>query len=163
PTKLEAGQHKAAKDEDILGRRRLLLDIDPERPDKSKTDATDLEKQHAFDLADEVAQFLLRLGWPAALVGASANGPHLIYPMALPNDRASKALAERLLRGLSARFSNDTAEIDTSVYNASRIAKLPGSWSRKGDGQGDRPHRQARVLLAPAGPGLVTAEMIEAA
>ena len=46
-------------------------------------------------------------------------------------------------------FSDDCVEIDTSVFNASRITKLYGTITRKGADTEERPHRQSRILDIP--------------
>jgi hypothetical protein len=42
-------------------------------------------------------------------------------------------------------FSTDRVKVDTVVFNPSRIGKLYGSTSRKGDDTADRPHRRSYI------------------
>jgi hypothetical protein len=77
------------------------------------------------------------------------NLAHLLYRVCLPNDEASTDLLKRVLEALAQRFNNDTATIDTNVFNASRIVKLPGTVAQKGDNTTERPHRLSRILEAP--------------
>ena len=51
---------------------------------------------------------------------------------------------------LSSRFSNDKAEVDTSVFNPSRLVKIfPVDWARKGENTNDRPHRLSQNIEFP--------------
>ncbi len=52
--------------------------------------------------------------------------------------------------------------MDTSVGNAARISRLPGTWNRKGEDTTDRPHRRAKVLSYPDTFMPVTKEMLAA-
>lgn len=146
---------KLTADADVPTRRWLIIDVDPIRAEGFKKDsATDEEKAGAVEVADRVRGFLAGERWPAPLVMDSGNGVHLYYrlPEAQPGgpvaDSAADPLATLLLL-LKATFGNDAAEIDTTVYNSSRIMKVPGTWSRKGPGSPDRPHRQSAVLEVP--------------
>jgi hypothetical protein len=96
---------------------------------------------------DAVRGGLDSLGWPPPLVLDSGNGFHLWYPIDLP--AADGGRVGRVLKGLACLYDTPAAAVDTSVFNPSRIAKLPGTWARKGDATADRPHRMARVLEAP--------------
>jgi hypothetical protein len=138
---------KGAADNDVLRRRLLLVDLDPRRP--ADTSATDGEKGHALTLADGVTDFLRERGFPDPVVIDSGNGVQLIFAVDLPNDGAARALTKVLLEGLAGRFNSAEVEVDTKVHNASRISKVPGTWARKGESTGERPHRLARILKAP--------------
>ncbi len=78
----------------------------------------------------------------------SGNGYHLWYPIDLPAD--DEGVVKGILRALALRHDSAEAKVDTLVDNPSRLMKIPGSWSRKGDSTADRPHRMARVLEVPA-------------
>lgn len=135
----------SAGDKDILARRLLFVEVDPERP--SGICATDAEKVEARSVAAAVAEHLRAAGWPDPIEIDSGNGHYLLYRVDLPTDDGG--LVERCLRALAERFNTATAHIDTAVFNPSRIARLPGSLNRKGDNTTDRPHRPCRVLSAP--------------
>jgi len=51
----------------------------------------------------------------------------------LPNDEAATEVVRGVLTTLDALFSNETITVDTANYNASRVWKLYGTMSRKGD------------------------------
>ena len=69
---------------------------------------------------------------------------------------------ERCLKALAARYDSKDAIIDPSVYNPSRIAKIPGTLAGKGDPTPDRPHRQSSIVSAPEVWSCVPTERLEA-
>lgn len=138
----------AARDKEIARRRRLLVDLDPTRPDP-KTSSTDEEKAAARALALQVREHLTGRGWPAPILGDSGNGYHLVYAIDLPNDNPSTWLVEWVLKVLDRRFSTSAVKVDTSVFNAGRISKLYGTMACKGPNTPDRPHRLTRIVEAP--------------
>ncbi len=146
---------KAVKDVDVGRRRWLFLDIDAKREGHKKESATEDEKALAFAVAEQVRDFLREEhGWPAPVEADSGNGAYLLYPIDLPNDDASRDLVQAVLVELADRFDTEAVEIDTVCYNASRLAKVPGTLSLKGANSVDRPHRQARRVPSrqrPAG------------
>ena len=50
------------------------------------------------------------------------------------------------LKILKVMFDDSKSEVDSTVYNASRIWRVYGTWARKGDSTPDRPHRRSKVL-----------------
>jgi P4 family phage/plasmid primase-like protien len=140
-----------ARDRDVARRGRLFLDVDPVRPeDKKETCATDAEKAAAREVAELVRDYLVGvLGWPAPVVVDSGSGVALLFAVELPNDEASRELIRRVLLALAARFDSAEAKIDTSVFNASRLCRIPGTVNRKGEHTPERPHRTGGVLDAP--------------
>jgi hypothetical protein len=156
------GKGRAVRDDDVTRRRWLLLDIDPARAEGFlKDSATDQEKEAAVSLAGQVKAHLTGLGWPLPVEADSGNGHYLLYRIDEPNDETAKELLRKALLVLSAQF-NQGGSIDTSVYNASRIAKLPGGWARKGPGTADRPHRMSRLVSVPDSVLVVTRAQLEA-
>jgi len=135
----------SVKDKDINCRDLLLIDID--KVGYKGQSSTDSELEAARLLSEQVSLYLKELGWEEAICMMSGNGYHLYYILNdLPNDETSKALVEGTLRELAEHFNNDIVAIDTVVYNASRITKVPGSIARKGENTVERPHRMAVVL-----------------
>lgn len=146
-TKLPPGAPTTA-DADIIRRRWLLVDIDPERP--SGISSTDEEHVRALEMAGRVAGFLTEFcGFPAPVRADSGNGAHLLYRIDLPNDEESKALITRCLQALGAAFSGRGCDIDQTVFNAARIGRLYGTVARKGDHTPERPHRRSKILEVP--------------
>jgi hypothetical protein len=144
-------------DKDIIHRRRLLIDVDPRR--RAGVSATDAEKDFAKGVAVRVRNHLHSLGFPLPLTADSGNGFHLFYSVDLPADDGE--LIKNFLRSLDAKFSTAEAAVDTSVFNASRIVKIPGSLARKGDSVPERPHRRSCLKTRPKSFTVVPLELIE--
>lgn len=147
-----AGSRSSARDDDVLTRRWLLVDVDPVRP--ADVASTGDERQAAWAVADLVRRSLVAEGLPEPLVADSCNGWHLQLPVEMPNDEPSKLLCKAFLHQLAGRFGNDSAKIDTSVYNAARICRLYGTVSRKGEATTpERPWRRSRLFgrMTPSG------------
>jgi hypothetical protein len=134
----------AAKDVDIRYRDLLLIDID--RVGDTSCPASQSELDAAKVLALEIQDFLVERGWPDPILVMSGNGYHLYYILeGVPNDSDSASLVRQFLKNLASRFDNGLVGVDTSVYNASRITKVPGTVARKGIETHDRPYRMAEV------------------
>lgn len=137
-------QGGSAKDKDILYRNLLLIDID--RAGVTKDPATDADITAAKSLAKKIAKYLAGRGWPKPIQVMSGNGWHLYYKLdQLSNDDNTTELIKRVLKQLAKRFNNSDVNIDTVVYNASRITKVPGTIMRKGEEAEGRPYRKAVV------------------
>ena len=135
----------AAKDQDVQSRRMLLIDID--RSGDTKQPANEEEAEYAKTLAQEVSTYLGILGWPDPTRMMSGNGHHLYYRLTeIENNAETKNLIKRTLLNLATRFNTPEVSIDTSVFNASRITKIPGTIARKGVESESRPYRMAVVL-----------------
>jgi hypothetical protein len=131
-------------DADIVRRVGLVFDADPVRP--AGISATEAEKALARELIDRLVSCLTARGWPAPILADSGNGFHARYKIDLAADDGT--LVERVLKA-AAMFSDDRVKIDDSISNPSRIIKLHGTMSRKGDDIPARPHRLTRVLSIP--------------
>jgi hypothetical protein len=135
----------SAKDKDIAYRDLLLIDID--KVGHKGESSTDAELDAAKLLSEQIADYLESEGWDHPIRMMSGNGYHLYYILGeLPNDDKTKRLVEGALRELAEKFDNSVVAIDTVVYNASRITKVPGTIARKGENTSERPHRMAVVL-----------------
>jgi hypothetical protein len=132
-------------DADITWRRHFLLDIDPKR--RSGISATD--EEHALAQAmtrGVIADLDKTYDMEPVLAGTSGNGGFAWYRIDLPNDADATRLIKQVLAALAQMFDEPLCQIDTSVYNAARIAKIPGTIAAKGDhmvgqDQPDRPWR----------------------
>lgn len=156
---LDRAEHTTT-DKDILRRRFLFVDIDPVRP--VGISATREERTAALDATDAVVAYLTDLGWPApAIVGSSGNGGAIFYRVDLPNTLESTQLVSRVLKRLASLFDSEAATIDTSVSNAARIVKLPGTAAAKGRQTVDRPWRFAIMTTNPDA-GVVDVEQLDA-
>jgi hypothetical protein len=155
------GHAKSATKKDIVARRWLFFDIDPVKPDEDVS-ATGEEKVHAIDRACDIAAHLAEQGWPDPVMVDSGNGAYLLYRIDLPADDLSRGIVKEVLTTLAEKFNDDAAKIDPVVHDAPRLAKLPGTWARKGPDTPDRPHRMARLIHVPSQLGVVTAEQLNA-
>lgn len=139
---------EATTDADIIRRRFLPLDIDPVR---DVSPATHREHCEALALQGRIADsdFMASLGFARPVEMDSGNGAYLLYPIDLPNDTAARGMIKRCLEALASRFNCDRAHVDTSVYNASRIMRVPGTLNCKGTPTPDRPYRRALLTTVP--------------
>jgi hypothetical protein len=139
----EAQSGELTSDQHITRRQWLLIDADPVRV--SGVSAADSEKNMALDIARKIKNFLREENvWPDPVCADSGNGYHLLYRIDLPANDGG--LVERCLTSLAKRFDTEKVKIDQSVFNASRICKVYGTLSRKGDSTELRPHRPSRIL-----------------
>jgi RecA-family ATPase len=144
---------------DPAERRWMFLDVDPIRPDG--VSATEEEKDLARNLAWAVDEFLSDLGWPPPLIIDSGSGIHLFYRISLPSNELIKAHCSKFLRAISEVFSTATVRIENDLFGAQQMARVPGSWNRKGPGTGDRPHRPVLVLSCPETLEIVSLDLIQ--
>jgi len=152
-----AGKNALTGDQHIVRRRELLIDVDFRRP--SGISATDSEKEATRNKANEIYRFLKERGWPEPVVADSGNGYHLRYLVDLPVE--DDHLIERLLTALADRFDGEGVELDRTVFNPSRIARLYGTLASKGDNTLGRPHRLSKILKAPQRSRAVTPEQLQ--
>ena len=145
-------------DVDVIRRRWLFIDIDPDRP--SGISSTEDERQAARLALDEVVSFLDNKDWPQPIVAMSGNGWYLLYPISLPNDPSSLELVRGVLVSLATRFNNEAVHIDTTVCNAARLAGLIGSMKVKGDFLTDRPHRRSQLESVPQQLAVISEELL---
>jgi hypothetical protein len=161
PAREDLGAEEAASDEDVLSRRWLFIDLDPVKAVKDDC-ASDQEKAACLAAGETLLTSLSESGWPEPVVVDSGNGCYLLYRVELPNDEGARELCRGVLHAL-AGLCGDGAKVDRSVHNASRIARLPGTWNRKGTATLERPHRLCRLLHVPeGGPQVVSRELLEA-
>ena len=157
---IKAGKETDATSDDyIVARRRLTIDIDPERK-PGGISATDEEKALALELAEKISSDLSLQGWPEPILADSGNGYHLNHAVDLPV--ADGGLVERFLKSLSAKYSTPAVKVDTALFNPSRIIRLYGTMARKGDSTTTRPHRWSMVISGPEELTVVDLALIEA-
>jgi hypothetical protein len=152
-------QRQLTADADILRRTGLVFDADPVRT--AGISATEAEKALARGRIDQLKEELNRRGWPVPILADSGNGYHARYKIDLANNDGAIELVDRVLKAASASFSDGRVKIDTSLSNASRIIKLCGTMSRKGDHTDARPHRWSAVISAPNDLQVVPVELLE--
>jgi hypothetical protein len=119
----------AVRDSDILRRRYLLVDFDPRNTCQPATvDESDAVSATAHKL--EMDLFYRNGDDPISVF--SGNGAHVYLPVDLPNDECSKTLCREVLKCFASKYDSSAAQVDTSVFNAARITKVPGTIARKG-------------------------------
>ena len=132
-----------ARDSDIGQERIFCVDVDPTGDRPTGTASTEEELNAAFDVAAAIKKDLWRRGIPSAL-GMSGNGYYVLVRIP-ERDFSEEARRERriLLKHFARTYGTADVEVDTAVANASRIMKVLGTRSIKGDDAGDygRPHR----------------------
>lgn len=134
-------------DNDIFGYDWLMLDFDPKRP--SGTSSSDAELEIAHQKAVQVYKYLNQCGFNQPIVAVSGNGYHLLYKIRMQNTTENSRLIENTLKTLNTLFSENNIDIDTKVYNPSRICKLYGTVARKGANTPERPHRLSKIISMP--------------
>lgn len=134
-------------DAEIIRRRWFLIDLDPIRP--TGISSTDGELDLAIRKADDISEWLSSLGWPLPLRSNSGNGAHLMYRIDEPNDDQTRLDIEAATKMLAAIFTDDKIQVDTTVWNAARIWKIPGTIAAKGSSTDERPHRVAMLTQIP--------------
>lgn len=153
------------KNEDITGRRWLLVDIDPIRnPDES---ATDEERNEAKRTARKIADDLRTLGWPYPVRCRSGNGAYLLYRIDLPNDKPAADLVKRVTAVLAAKYTSEHVDIDKGVWNANRLIRVMGTTARKGqncqggEGSPAREWREAYFFPPKKPPRIVKRSLLK--
>ena len=153
--RVELYARHTTSDGEIVRRRWLLVDLDPQRP--AGISSTDEEHQAALLRARECRDWLKQERWPDPVFADSGNGAHLLYRIDAPNNAAAKNLLSASLAALASRFSDNRVSVDPTTFNASRISKLYGTLAAKGDSVPalGRIHRLARMLdvFRPSGGG----------
>lgn len=135
-------------DNNIFARDWVLIDLDPKRP--SDTNATNEEKIKTQKVVNKIYSFLRGVGFTSPVIADSSNGYHLLYKVAMKNSPENTELVKDFLNALSIMFSDNEVEVDTSVYNASRICKVYGTRSRKGSNTKTRPQRLSGIIRVPS-------------
>jgi P4 family phage/plasmid primase-like protien len=156
------GDGKAIADRHIERRTGFYVDIDPTRrhPDGGKVCANDDERIWAESAMERVVLLGAFHGLSEPLVVDSGNGYQIHYRVDLPNDDGSKSLVKSVLQRFASFIDCDLGKVDTSVCNAARLARLPGTYNHKGPHTADRPHRLAKIVSAPA-DGVLKITVIE--
>ena len=150
----------ATSKQDIEHRWFLPIDVDCERP--SGVSSTNVEKEQAYRKASDVYYFLLQNGISQPVVCDSSSGYHLLIPIDMENTQEAETAIKTFLEILSLRFTDDHVKIDTVLFDANRILRLPGSFGRKGRSTDERPHREAKILSVPQMMQRMTLEQIQA-
>lgn len=157
--KITLSYKATTSDNDIINRDWILIDLDPKRP--SDTNSTDEEKKNVQDMVNRIYSYLKSVGFASPIIADSSNGYHLLYKVAMNNTPENTTLVKQFLNAISLMFSTDKVEVDTSVFNASRICKLYGTTSRKGTNTELRPQRESNILRIPKEVKITPKKLIE--
>lgn len=147
--------NKHTKDEGVITRQWLLLDIDIEREVKGIA-ASQAEIDVSWVLACQIRDRLVTEGWCQPVEALSANGIHMLWPINLEariqgNTELVKSWLGAMARlGTAMQSGAITASVDCSVSNPGQITKLYGSYVGKGGNTPERPHRYSRLIHVPA-------------
>jgi hypothetical protein len=153
-------------DNQIVSRQWLLVYCDPVRVDSTgtplkdqKVSSTDEEKAQSLGVIGEIYKYLKARGWAIPTSADSGNGYHLLYNLGdMPSTPELTATIKNVLQHLAAKFNTAFVNVDTTVYNPSRITKAYGSMACKGPDTDDRPHRES--CIRKVGSGSVTLEQL---
>lgn len=129
-----------ASDADVTRRRLFYIDVDSVRPSAINASASEIDA--AMERTAAAVEWLCtELDFTAPLFhGTSGSGGMVLYRIDVPNDDNATAQLQGCLEALSATLSDATVKIDTSVYNAARIFRVPGTINAKSNTpQPDRP------------------------
>ena len=138
-------------DSEVNSRDFVFLDFDCAHGGISGINSTDKEKHLAHLKACEVYKFLIDNGFNNSIIPVdSGNGYHLYIPCRIKGTKENDEMIKHFTLALSMLFSDNDVKIDEKVFNRGRIAKLPGTFSRKGSPLStDRPQRMCRILKTP--------------
>jgi P4 family phage/plasmid primase-like protien len=143
----------ATKDDDILSRQYLFIDID--RSSDTKSPASDIELNVLRQKTQELMLDLNNAGFPMPQVIMSGNGFHLYYPTAkIPADDRSKKIFEDFIKALGTAYNSQEIKIDPVIFNAARIGKVCGTKSIKDGSTAIRPNRISYIVDAQFCPAV---------
>ena len=145
--KLVCKPKHATTDAEILGRKWIMLDFDPERV--SGTNSTNEELEYAKQKARDVYKYLQDCGFNTPVVCLSGNGIHIMIPCRLSATTENDDLVLRFLKALSLMFSDDRCKVDVTCKNRARLSKVYGTTAKKGVNCADRPWRTSKFLSVP--------------
>lgn len=148
-----AGFYRAkstASDKDVTHRRVMFIDIDADRPSAINADRAEIAQ--TIDSTNRAVQWLTdALGFPEPLFhGTSGSGGMILYRVDMPNDDEHAAKVQRALTALASEIDTDGVHVDTGVFNAARIFRVPGTVNAKSNTpQPDRPWTLVHGTINP--------------
>ena len=135
-------------DSEIVGRDYVFLDLDAHKV--AGVNATDDEVERTKQKAREVYRFLKANSFNDCIVTFSGNGVHFFIRCALMPTEENNEIIKRFTQAMGMLFSDEYVDIDQKIYNLARIAKIPGTYSRKGSIESkDRPQRLCYIVKYP--------------
>lgn len=153
---------KTVKDDDISTLSLIMFDLDV-KSKPANSSSTDDEKAAAKARLDGILKHLGDEGFPEPYyVTDSGNGYNFYYHIKFPNDTDHKILIKRFNNVIAGKFSDDVIDVDRVIVNPSRVAKLPGTMSVKGENTPERPHRQSCIITTNSDQPPLTEAQIQA-
>lgn len=135
-------------DLEIVGRDYVFLDLDAHKV--AGVNATEEEVDKTKKKAQEVYRFLKANGFYDSIVTFSGNGIHFYIKCALMPTEENNNIIKRFTQAMGMLFSDEYVDIDQKIFNLARIAKIPGTYSRKGSiDSKDRPQRMCYIVKYP--------------
>ncbi|MBI5618790.1 MAG: hypothetical protein HY943_21150 [Gammaproteobacteria bacterium] len=160
---MNAMHTRALRDDDIGVITRVVLDLDPQRPQGTPSTAAELTA--AVEARGLVVRLLAAHDWPTPALAISGNGAHVIYRSRFENAPPWRQRAAVLYGGLRSRLQPEFdalgVSFDVTVRNPGRIWRLYGATNRKGTPTAERTHRKATVTLPAGAWQIVPAAIIE--
>ena len=136
--------NQTTSDNNVIAYRWIPIDVDPKRP--AGVSSSDSELKQAIEIRDIIRDYLLMTNrFKHIITAVSGNGGHILIriPKDIPNTPQNKDYIKSFLEDLSQRFSTDSVDIDTTVFNPARIWKLYGTKAMKGDEVPENQYREA--------------------
>lgn len=134
-------------DEEIVGRKWIMIDLDPKRA--SGVNSSNQELEYAHKKAVAVYRFLRDNGFNEPVVCMSGNGYHLMYACRIGVSQETDLLIERFINALSMLFTDEHVDVDKKCKNRARLSKVYGTTAKKGANSDDRPWRTSYIVKAP--------------
>jgi hypothetical protein len=143
-----------------------VIDLDPARP--KDTASTDDELAAAVEAASMAATWAERSGFARPARMMSGNGAQIWFAVpAIALDEENREVVQANLKAFEAELrgqvESDRIKVD-SVHDLSRIIKVIGTVSRKGEPAAERPHRTSAALdgLARAEDSMLRERLLRA-
>lgn len=134
-------------DEEIVGRKWIMIDLDPKRA--SGVNSSNQELEYAHKKAVAVYKFLRDNGFNDPVVCMSGNGYHLMYACRIGVSQETDLLIERFINALAMLFTDEQVDVDKKCKNRARLSKVYGTTAKKGANSDDRPWRTSYIVKAP--------------
>ena len=139
---------QTCNDNTIVARDYVCVDLDSVR--LSGTNATDEQIEFTKKTANALYKYLIDVGFNPPIVVFSGNGVHIYIRCAMLNNEKNTKLVKRFLHALAMMFTDEYTDVDTAVFNAARIMRLPSSFSCKGNRlDKTRPQRLCKFVKIP--------------
>jgi hypothetical protein len=136
-------KHEGTNKEDVLSVKTLVIDIDPAR--ETNTAATNKELELAKEVAFNIEQDFVNMGFVRPSKGMSGNGVQLwfAFPKIDLTDENRTEIEDKVKKfiyNIQKKYNTKEVKID-QIGDLPRIIKVMGTKSIKGEPSEERPHR----------------------